>query len=55
MKYQEDLIYYIVQRVLKNKRKELEIIGRDISKLEKIQKPFIRKTHAEVVKELQEM
>ena len=55
MKYQEDLIYYIVQRVLKNKRAELEIIGRDISKLEKIQKPFIRKTHAEVVKELQAM
>jgi len=55
LEIQEDLIYFIVQQVLKNKRKELDILGRDIEKLEKIEKPFLRKTHSEVIKELQEM
>jgi len=55
MEIQEDLVCFIIQQVLKNKRKELEIIGRDIEKLEKVQKPFIRKTHSDVIKELQEM
>jgi len=55
LEIQEDLIYFIIQQVLKNKRKELEIIGRDIQKLEKVEKPFLRKTHADVIKELQEM
>jgi len=52
---QENLTYYIIQQVLKLNRKDLEIIGRDISKLELIKSKFLRKTHAEVVKELQEM
>jgi asparaginyl-tRNA synthetase len=45
----EDFIVYIVQRVLKNRRKELEILERDISKLEKIQKPFPRVTYKEAL------
>ena len=55
MEIQEDLICFIIQQVLKNKRKELEMLGRDIEKLEKTQKPFLRKTHSDVIKELQEM
>lgn len=55
MKIQEELVYFIIQEVLRLNRKELEIIWRDISKLENIKIPFERKTHAEVVKELQAM
>lgn len=43
----EDFICSIVQRVLKDNRPELEFLGRDLSKLEKIQKPFNRLTHKE--------
>ena len=38
----EDFICYIVEKVLKNRRAELEVLGRDISKLENIKKPFPR-------------
>jgi asparaginyl-tRNA synthetase len=50
---QEQLICYIIEDVLKNNLKELEILGRDITSLEKISPPFERITHAEVVKILQ--
>lgn len=52
---QEDLICFIAEEILRLNRKELEILWRDISKLENIQKPFLRKTHTEVIKELREM
>jgi asparaginyl-tRNA synthetase len=55
MKIQEGLILHIIKRVLEKNRKELKILERDTAALEKIKAPFIRKTHAEVVKELQEM
>ena len=55
MEIQEGLIYHIVQKVLEKNRPELEILERDIAALEKIQLPFVRKTNAEVVKELQAM
>ena len=45
----EDFIEYIVQRVLKNRMQELKTIERDISKLEKIKKPFPRVTYTEAV------
>lgn len=45
----EDLIEYIVQRVLKNRLSELKTIERDISKLEKIKKPFPRITYTEAI------
>ncbi|MCH7675887.1 asparagine--tRNA ligase [candidate division KSB1 bacterium] len=38
----EDFIAYIVQRVLENRRAELELIERDIAPLEKVTKPFPR-------------
>src|SRR6185369_5060251 len=54
MKLAEDFISHIVKRVLENRRKDLETIGRDISKLENIQAPFPRITYDEAVAMLQE-
>lgn len=49
MELAEDFIEYIVGRVIKNKRKELEILERDISKLENIKKPFPRISYNEAL------
>ncbi len=54
MKLAEEFITHIVKRVLENRRKDLETIGRDISKLEKIETPFPRISYDEAVKMLQE-
>ncbi|MCX6166284.1 MAG: OB-fold nucleic acid binding domain-containing protein, partial [Ignavibacteriae bacterium] len=45
----EDFLEYVVQRVIKNKEKELEILQRDITKLEKVKKPFPRITYDEAI------
>ncbi len=45
----EDFLENVVQRVLKNCGKELELLGRDISKLENVKKPFPRITYDEAV------
>ncbi|MBY0405311.1 MAG: asparagine--tRNA ligase [Cyanobacteria bacterium] len=45
----EDFVTYIVQQVVKNRRAELEVLERDISKLEAIQKPFPRITYDEAI------
>jgi len=50
----EDLILFILERVLTRRRAELEILERDPSPLEKISRPFIRLTYEETVKLLQE-
>lgn len=50
----EDFVVYIVEQVLKNRRAELELLERDISKLENIKKPFPRITYDEAIKILQE-
>jgi asparaginyl-tRNA synthetase len=50
----EGFISFIVQRCLEKRRPELETIGRDVSKLEKITAPFPRITYDEAVKMLQE-
>lgn len=55
MNTQEELVRYILTKVLTENRAELIILERDIEALEKANQPFLRKTHAEVVKELQEM
>jgi asparaginyl-tRNA synthetase len=52
---QEALITYIVKTVLERNANELEILERNIEPLKKIEPPFIRKTHAEVIAELREM
>lgn len=45
----EDLIEYIVQYCLKTCQKELNILERDISKLERIKRPFYRMSYTEAV------
>lgn len=45
----EDFVEYIVQQVVKNRRAELEVLERDISKLENIKKPFPRITYDEAI------
>jgi len=55
MKIQEELICHIVKKVLELNQKELKILERDIEPLKKIEAPFIRKTHKEVVEELRKM
>ena len=49
MDLQEEYVCYLVQRVLKNCRKELDIIERDVSKLESILAPFPRISYDEAV------
>ncbi|HEY2745537.1 MAG TPA: asparagine--tRNA ligase, partial [Polyangia bacterium] len=45
----EDFLVSVVQNVLKNKRAELEILERDLSKLERVQKPFPRIRYEEAI------
>ena len=45
----EDLVEYIVQYVLKTCPKELAAMGRDISKLEAVRRPFYRMSYTEAV------
>ncbi len=49
----EDFISYVVGRVVAARRAELQTIGRDVSKLERIQAPFPRISYAEAVAILQ--
>lgn len=53
--YAEKLIKHIVKRVLENNKKELEILGRDVKKLEPtLKKPFPRITYDQALKMLKE-
>ncbi len=49
----EDLVCYLVERVLEKKKRELIILERDISKLEQVRKPFPRITYDEALKILE--
>ncbi len=49
MKLAEEFISYIVQRVLKNRKMELDILERDTSRLEKVIPPFPKITYTEAV------
>jgi asparaginyl-tRNA synthetase len=55
MKFQEDLICFIISEVLKRNRQELILLERNISFLENVKKPFLRITHKEAVEKLQKM
>ena len=50
----EDMVCYLVERVLERRKAELEKLERDISKLETVKKPFPRITYDEIVRSLQE-
>jgi len=54
MELAEGLISFIVKRCLERRRADLQTIGRDISKLEKIEPPFPRISYDDGVKNLQE-
>ena len=54
MELAEGLISFIVQRCLERRRTDLQTIGRDLSKLEKIVPPFPRISYDDAVKNLQE-
>jgi len=54
MEIAEGLISFIVKRCLERRRADLQTIGRDISKLEKIAPPFPRISYDDAVKNLQE-
>jgi asparaginyl-tRNA synthetase len=49
----EELIVFVVGRVLENRRPELQALERDISKLETVQAPFPRMSYDDAVKALQ--
>ncbi len=54
LKVQEEYVSFIVQSVLKNCKLELETLGRDVSKLEKVKTPFPRITYDEAIALLKE-
>lgn len=45
----EEFVEYIVQQVLEHNRSDLEILERDISKLEKVKRPFPRISYDEAI------
>jgi len=49
----EDLVEYIVQYVLRHCEQELRALGRDLSKLEKVRRPFYRMSYTEAVELIQ--
>ncbi len=55
IRIEEELLTHIVKKVLEKNTQDLMVLERNIEPLKKIVPPFIRKTHAEVVKELREM
>jgi len=54
MELAEGLISFLVKRCLERRRADLTTIGRDLSKLEKIEPPFPRISYDDAVKNLQE-
>jgi asparaginyl-tRNA synthetase len=50
----EELVLFVIGRVLENRRRELEVLERDISKLESVKAPFHRMSYGDAVKKLQE-
>jgi len=49
MEIQEQFVSYIVQTTLRERRRELELLGRDLSRLERIEPPFPRLHYDEAV------
>ncbi|MEG6584562.1 asparagine--tRNA ligase [Dendrosporobacter sp. 1207_IL3150] len=49
IKVQEEMIYYVIQRILKRCANELRILERDLTKLENIKLPFPRISYTEAV------
>jgi asparaginyl-tRNA synthetase len=54
MRLQEDMLLYVVRRVLERRRAELNVLERDVSKLEAIKGPFPRIDYSDAVVTLQQ-
>jgi asparaginyl-tRNA synthetase len=54
MELAENLLSFIAKRCVERRRADLQTIGRDVSKLEKIEAPFPRISYDDAVKNLQE-
>ena len=54
MELAEGLLTFLVKRCLERRRPDLQTIGRDLAKLEKIEAPFPRISYDEAVQKLQE-
>ncbi|MGI5844246.1 MAG: asparagine--tRNA ligase [Candidatus Xenobium sp.] len=54
LRVQEEMLSYVVQRVLQRRRTELQTLGRDLSRLEKIRPPFPRLSYDEAVEILRQ-
>jgi asparaginyl-tRNA synthetase len=54
MELAEQFISFVVKRCVERRRSDLQAVGRDISKLEKIEPPFPRVSYDDAVKMLQE-
>lgn len=50
----EDMILYVVGRVLETRKEELKVLERDIGKLEAVQSPFPRLSYDDAIKNLRE-
>ncbi len=55
MEIEEQFVTHIVKRVLRDRGPELKSLGRDLTKLEKIEPPFPRISYDEAVKVIQEL
>jgi len=55
LRIQEQMIAYIVETVLKDCRRELETLGRDLSMLERVKAPFPRITYDEAIARLKDL
>jgi asparaginyl-tRNA synthetase len=49
------MIEYLIKRVLINRRRELEVLERDVSRLERVKSPFPRIRYEEAVKKVNEL
>ncbi len=54
MRDEEEMIVHIVQKVVEERKKELEYLGRDVEFLKGIEKPFRRMRYEELIKFAQE-
>ncbi|MGY8824963.1 MAG: asparagine--tRNA ligase [Candidatus Latescibacterota bacterium] len=52
MEVAEEMVFYIVERVIDKRREELKVLERDIEKLEKISRPFPRLSYDDAIDKL---
>jgi len=50
----EDLVVFLIERILEQNKRELEVLERDTKPLERVKKPFPRITYDEALREIKE-